>query len=302
MFAELILKSQRRREEFKSVWGVSPRCINKKRTVKTVINVPKVAFSPRPEEFDNDENSDIDDSLLSTEDMFGKTDDKTKNFDEKENALEKPIPDDLFELYLDANFSRQNAETTQNFNDIQDANLNTPNLDDIVPSFQIDDFLRDLNAKSLEHNDASPKTYTCQENYSESDNQDNLESQDCIGEAEMDIECEKPQLTEVIETDISFENNKKYGSHATSRHDFKEIQSDGNNSLAAQEEIQSNDAQNKTQKSVRFVDVTPIVDKQESYLPLETEGPSSEPKNRFVKHKPKRRSIQVQIPVHFQSG
>ena len=80
------------------------------------------------------------------------------------------------------------------------------------------------------------------------------------------------------------------------------MQSDGNNSLAAQEEIQSNDTQNKIQKSVRFVDITPIVNNQESYLPLETEGPSSEPKNRAVKHKPKRRSIQVQIPVHFQSG
>ena len=154
----------------------------------------------------------------------------------------------------------------------------------------------------MEHNDASPKKHTCQENYLESDNQGNLESQDCIEEAEMDIECEKLQITEVIETDISFENNKKYGSHGTSRHDFIESQSDGNNSPAAQEEIQSNDTQNKTQKSVRFVDVTPIVDTQESYLPLETEGPSSEPKNRVVKHKHKRRSIQVQIPVHFQSG
>ena len=41
----LMEKSLKRREQFRAVWGVSPRSINQKRDAKTVINVQNVRFS-----------------------------------------------------------------------------------------------------------------------------------------------------------------------------------------------------------------------------------------------------------------
>ena len=41
----LMEKSLKRREQFRAVWGVSPRSINQKRDIKTVINVQNVNFS-----------------------------------------------------------------------------------------------------------------------------------------------------------------------------------------------------------------------------------------------------------------
>ena len=41
----LMEKSLKRREQFRAVWGVSPRSINQKRDVKTVINVQNVSFT-----------------------------------------------------------------------------------------------------------------------------------------------------------------------------------------------------------------------------------------------------------------
>merc|ERR1711976_898364 len=47
----LMEKSLKRREQFRAVWGVSPRSINQKRDLKTVINVQNVCFSG----YDNDD-------------------------------------------------------------------------------------------------------------------------------------------------------------------------------------------------------------------------------------------------------
>ena len=41
----LMEKSLKRREQFRAVYGVSPRSINQKRDIKTVINVQNVNFS-----------------------------------------------------------------------------------------------------------------------------------------------------------------------------------------------------------------------------------------------------------------
>ena len=41
----LMEKSLKRREQFRAVWGVSPRSINQKRDMKTVINVQNVSFT-----------------------------------------------------------------------------------------------------------------------------------------------------------------------------------------------------------------------------------------------------------------
>ena len=51
----LMEKSLKRREQFRAVWGVSPRSINQKRDLKTVINVQNVSFSG----YDNEEEGKI---------------------------------------------------------------------------------------------------------------------------------------------------------------------------------------------------------------------------------------------------
>merc|ERR1712020_883885 len=57
----LMEKSLKRREQFRAVWGVSPRSINQKRDLKTVINVQNVSFSGYDnEEEDNDKHQNKD--------------------------------------------------------------------------------------------------------------------------------------------------------------------------------------------------------------------------------------------------
>jgi len=57
----LMEKSLKRREQFRAVWGVSPRSINQKRDLKTVINVQNVSFSGYDnEEKDNDKHQNED--------------------------------------------------------------------------------------------------------------------------------------------------------------------------------------------------------------------------------------------------
>jgi len=64
--AELRMQSHRRREKFKAVWGVSPRCINQKRSTKNVINLEKITFSPVAPKSQSEGNSDMDDNLSDT--------------------------------------------------------------------------------------------------------------------------------------------------------------------------------------------------------------------------------------------
>ena len=70
---ENILPLQRR-EQFRAVWGVSPKSINQKRDLKTVLNVQKVAFSSDLIENDNEnviQNDNGNENDLEQNDMFG---------------------------------------------------------------------------------------------------------------------------------------------------------------------------------------------------------------------------------------
>ena len=319
--AELISRSQRRREEFIVVWGVSPRCINKKRTVKTVINVQKVAFSPDASKSKSEEDSDIDDSLSATTTMFDNngTFDKI-NSGEENNELETSIPNDLFELYIDANFSQPVTSTANSFSDINSTTLNTPNLDEIVPSIQVDDFLKTLIPNPSNNNNGNGNIVSpiLQITNQEEEHEDlhNMSSKDIDNLEEIDMEMEpesrctptddnqdklsidtkyknipfpelslEPKELPVLDTSVNrLENGKDTSFVANDCLDYVNV----------------ND-EKKIQKSVRFANATPTENIKELQSRL-AENPTSEPKASPPKQRYKRRSIQVQIPVHFKSG
>ena len=198
------------------MWGVSPRCINKKRTVKTVINVQKVAFSPDVSKSKSQEDSDIDDSLSATKTMFDNnaTFDKTDSGEEN-NELETSIPNDLFQLYIDANFSQPVTNASNSFSDINSTTLNTPNLDEIVPSIQVDDFLKTLipnpsNYNNKNENIVSPIIQiTNQEKELGDLNNVAIKDIDNLEEIDMEMEPESSCTpTNDNQDEISMDNNK----------------------------------------------------------------------------------------------
>ena len=82
----LMEASLKRREQFRAVWGVSPKSINQKRDLKTVLNVQKVAFSSDLIENDNVIENEND---LEQNDMFGMntiTDEEKNEENEQEKA------------------------------------------------------------------------------------------------------------------------------------------------------------------------------------------------------------------------
>ena len=59
---EIMAKSKKRREDFRAVWGFSPKSINRKRSVKTVFNVHQIKMSEdAPEPDPADEGGEIQD-------------------------------------------------------------------------------------------------------------------------------------------------------------------------------------------------------------------------------------------------
>ena len=59
---EIMAKSKKRREDFRAVWGFSPKSINRKRSVKTVFNVHQIKMSEdAPEPNPADEGGEIQD-------------------------------------------------------------------------------------------------------------------------------------------------------------------------------------------------------------------------------------------------
>ena len=111
-----MLESLSRREQFRQVWGVSPKSINQKRNVKTLIGAHRISFTQTETEPTLAEANPIEDDIFEVRDsgkMFGESND---NENENENevfdvegilptmALDFSIPSDLFSQYIDANF------------------------------------------------------------------------------------------------------------------------------------------------------------------------------------------------------
>ena len=286
-----------------------------------MINVQEVGFSPDVSKSKNEEENDIDDSLSATKTMFDNngTFDKTDS-DEENNELETSIPNDLFQLYIDANFSQSVTSTSNSFSDINSTTLNTPNLDEIVPSIQVDDFLKTLNLNTSNSNNenenfVSPTIHISNqaERFEDlpnvaSNGIDNLE------EIDMEMEPEfRGQERDSIQVQTSIDNKYKnmplpvfspeHKEHPVINTSVFNVESTVATSSEANDYIEDmicND-EKKRQKSVRFANATPPENIHELQSRL-TENPTSEPKACLPKQKYKRRSIQVQIPVHFKSG
>ena len=138
-------KSLKRREQFRAVWGVSPKSINQKRDMKTVLNVQNVKFStddlnsedpeelaPKFENYNQMENE-----------MFGLQIDEKNNIEEvEENEQQKIIDSEMFQQFIDANFptSANNLSyAAHNFTGI-DITTDGTSLDEIfVDPIQVSD-------------------------------------------------------------------------------------------------------------------------------------------------------------------
>ena len=92
----LMEKSLKRREQFRAVWGVSPRSINQKRDLKTVINVQNVCFSG----YDDDE-KEVEEAPKIEVVLEDKMDDLAL---ESQSEEEEIIQSDLFQQMIEVNF------------------------------------------------------------------------------------------------------------------------------------------------------------------------------------------------------
>ena len=309
----MILRSQSRRAEFKSVWGVSPRCINKKRTVKTVINAPEVSFSEKTSVTNDNEGSAIDDRLSSTKYMFENNSEPKCEIED--DLLEKSISNDLFELYIDANFDQQIPQINDTFNDIKSTTLNTPNIDDIIPSIKIDSFLENLT--SFEDTEVKGDTLKCttlveSKNREEKPKINTIEGKDNFDEIDMDMETlgdiqfinnESASNIDANSDKLSIQNNDEDNSQDTMCTVRNEVNVNSPDRSEEKINLEENDGQDKKSlKTVRFLNATPNENPQTVQERKENKQPVSEQRISRPKNTSKRRSIQVQIPVHFRSG
>ena len=231
--------------------------------------------------------------------------------------LEKSISNDLFELYIDANFDQPIPQINDNFDDIHSTTLNTPNIDDIIPSIQVDSFLDDLTSTSINTNVISkaldsepPVEFQGSEDKPLSNT---IEGNDNFEEIDMDMETVGE--TQFVNNKMS--DNIQFSSDDRTSHPDKDTSNDSNGLVSNEiqhmsgpdniEEKSDLEEKNtgcdkKSLKSVRFLDATPNENTRKIQERIENSLPVSEQKISRPKNTSKRRSIQVQIPVHFRSG
>ncbi len=129
----LMKKSLERRQQFRAVWGVSPRSINQKRDLKTVINVQKVSFSkPDLEEAE-------DNDFAQMEEESQQMEEESQPVTSEEEEEEPPMNSDLFQQLIEANFPEQGnvSYAPHNFTGI-DITLSdlTTSLDEVILGLQ----------------------------------------------------------------------------------------------------------------------------------------------------------------------
>ena len=247
--------------------------------------------------------------------MFGNND-KSDNENGDGNVLEKSISNDLFELYIDANFDQALPETIDSFNDINSTTLNTPNIDEIVPSIQIDSFLENLT--SAPNNIISKNDSMENITINKLDDKPLSETTEgCDNFDEIDMDMETLGDVHFLKYDLNHIEHalpNHIAKHAIDAPTVKESNgtlndpSSNNNATEYLEETNClirkdiNDDK-KSIKSVRFLNATPNENDAPKVQPhRDNNQPASEQKLPRPKNKNKRRSIQVQIPVHFRSG
>ena len=234
------------------------------------------------------------------------------------DMLEKSISNDLFELYIDANFDQPIPQVNDNFDDIHSTTLNTPNIDDIIPSIQVDSFLEDLTSTSI-HTDVNSKTLESEKHPVEFQSSEDkplsnkIEGNDNFEEIDMDMET----VGEIQFVNSEMSDNLQFSSDDRTSHldvdnsndskclvsnEIQHISGPDNIEKKSDLEEKNNGCDKKSLKSVRFLDATPNENTQKVQERRENNLPVSEQKMSRPKNVSKRRSIQVQIPVHFRSG
>ena len=148
-------------------------------------------------------------------------------------------------------------------------------------------------------------------------NVDNGPSQDNLDEVDMEMEDEMLHTTEMTKPGCSADdinlyainsndvnNTNKYSADNCKNIDL-ETSSISTYNCSSQAEIKNANEEPKSHKMVRFLNATPKEDIQLDCASVTATDQTSEQtisNSAFPKHKPKRRSIQVQIPVHFRTG
>ena len=115
-----MLESLSRREQFRQVWGVSPKSINQKRNLKTLIGAHQISFTETEPTLTNVNK--IDEEMFDNE-MFERENIEQENNDSQDVdvegilptlALDFSIPSELFSQYIDANFpSNEDDDSTE---------------------------------------------------------------------------------------------------------------------------------------------------------------------------------------------
>jgi hypothetical protein len=140
-----MLESLTRKEQFRQVWGVSPKSINQKRNLKTLIGAHQISFT---EQEDVDCETTISKADKIDYEMFESDDFEKGMFDreniEKENGgsqeidvegllplpdLNFSIPTELFSQYIDANFPANEGDNliiSTQFQSIEDVFSSQP--------------------------------------------------------------------------------------------------------------------------------------------------------------------------------
>ena len=233
----------------------------------------------------------------------------------EDDLLEKSISNDLFELYIDANFDQQIPQINDTFTDIKTTTLNTPSIDDIIPSIKVDSFLENLT--SFEDTEVKGDTLKCTnlvelENKEEKPTINTIEGKDNFEEIDMDMETlgdiqfinnESACNIEANSDKLSVQNNEKDNLQDTLCMVHNEVNVNSPDRSEEKTNLAENDGQDKKSlKTVRFLNATPNENAQTVQERKENKQPVSEQRISRPKNTSKRRSIQVQIPVHFRSG
>ena len=191
---DIMSKSKKRRENFRAVWGVSPRSINQKRTVKTVLTVQNFKVSDDvPDQKSDDEISDVPDDFNEKKD-----DEVIEEESQDENELDVSISTDLFHQFIDANFSPPKPDELHNFSDMNVTTTNTFSLEEIAKSLEADFKLsrqKDVsNEKQEEESLETPEPFI-EDNPANDEPDENLEPVDMdleLGDLPFTTENEEP--------------------------------------------------------------------------------------------------------------
>jgi len=241
---EIMAKSKKRREDFRAVWGFSPKSINRKRSVKTVFNVHQIKMSEdAPEPDPADEGGEIQDIPPAIEEIaserpadFAPISENDKIFkevsedsEEDVKELDQSISTDLFMQVVEANLPE---EDLHNFTGVNCTAMN-------ATTFSMDELAQTLEA---DYKRSFEKA-----------NQASLETPEVNVPSPQEVEFQGPDEN-LEEVDMDLEDDLVFG-----RDEWGFVDSSKENLQPTQEIMAAppNKGEKKKRKSVRFAESDP---------------------------------------------